>query len=61
MQGQKGQIKNESSNGLTNDRGTIAMARTRDPNSAQNQFFINHKDNPALNYPPTVVTPSLVR
>jgi peptidyl-prolyl cis-trans isomerase A (cyclophilin A) len=50
-QGQKGKIKNESTNGLSNDKGTIAMARTSDVNSAQNQFFINHKDNPALNYP----------
>jgi peptidyl-prolyl cis-trans isomerase A (cyclophilin A) len=50
-QGQKGKIKNESTNGLGNEKGTIAMARTSDVNSAQNQFFINHKDNPALNYP----------
>jgi peptidyl-prolyl cis-trans isomerase A (cyclophilin A) len=42
-------IKNESSNGLSNDRGTIAMARTADPNSATCQFFINHADNPSLN------------
>ena len=42
-------IKNESSNGLSNDRGTIAMARTADPNSATCQFFINHADNPNLN------------
>ena len=41
-------IKNESSNGLSNDRGTIAMARTADPNSATCQFFINHADNPRL-------------
>jgi cyclophilin family peptidyl-prolyl cis-trans isomerase len=44
-------IKNESSNGLKNDRGTIAMARLPDPNSATAQFFINVKDNPGLNYP----------
>ncbi len=44
-QGQKGKIKNESGNGLTNLRGTIAMARTNDPHSAQNQFFINLVDN----------------
>ncbi len=44
-------IKNEASNGLLNKRGTIAMARTSDPNSATCQFFINVKDNPALNYP----------
>jgi cyclophilin family peptidyl-prolyl cis-trans isomerase len=35
-------IKNESSNGLSNTRGTLAMARTSDPNSATAQFFINH-------------------
>src|SRR3546814_4179441 len=34
----------ESANGLKNDRGTIAMARTSDPNSATSQFFINHGD-----------------
>jgi cyclophilin family peptidyl-prolyl cis-trans isomerase len=38
-------IKNEASNGLSNLRGTIAMARTGDPNSATAQFFINVKDN----------------
>jgi len=43
--GQRGKIKNESGNGLSNLRGTIAMARTNDPNSAQNQFFINLVDN----------------
>ena len=42
-------IKHESSNGLSNDRGTVAMARTADPNSATCQFFINHVDNPNLN------------
>lgn len=41
-------IKNESGNGLSNDRGTIAMARTSNPNSATCQFFINHKDNKSL-------------
>ncbi|HTE18453.1 MAG TPA: peptidylprolyl isomerase, partial [Armatimonadota bacterium] len=44
-------IKNEGRNGLKNRRGTIAMARTGDPNSATAQFFINVKDNAALNYP----------
>ena len=39
----------ESRNGLTNDRGTVAMARTMDPNSAKSQFFINVKDNEFLN------------
>jgi peptidyl-prolyl cis-trans isomerase A (cyclophilin A) len=39
----------ESKNGLTNQRGTIAMARTNDPNSATAQFFINVKDNDFLN------------
>ena len=39
----------ESRNGLTNQRGTIAMARTSDPNSATAQFFINVKDNDFLN------------
>ena len=39
----------ESKNGLTNQRGTIAMARTSDPNSATAQFFINVKDNAFLN------------
>jgi peptidyl-prolyl cis-trans isomerase A (cyclophilin A) len=44
-------IPNEGQNGLRNDRGTIAMARTNDPNSATAQFFINHKNNNSLNYP----------
>jgi len=39
----------EANNGLKNDLGTIAMARTMDPNSATSQFFINVKDNAALN------------
>ncbi len=43
-------ISNEASNGLKNERGSIAMARTNDPNSATAQFFINHKDNDFLNY-----------
>lgn len=43
-------IKNEADNGLKNDRGTIAMARTMDPHSASAQFFINHADNDFLNH-----------
>ena len=43
-------IKIESSNGLSNDRGTIAMARTNVPDSATSQFFINHVDNSYLNF-----------
>ena len=43
-------IKNEADNGLKNDRGTIAMARTRDPHSATAQFFINTVNNTFLNY-----------
>jgi len=41
----------EALNGLTNDRGTVAMARTSDPNSATAQFFINVKANDMLNAP----------
>ncbi len=43
-------IVNESSNGLKNDRGTVAMARYPDLNSATSQFFINHVNNTPLNY-----------
>ena len=43
-------IKNEADNGLKNDRGTIAMARTPDPDSASSQFFINLKNNDFLNF-----------
>ncbi|MHC4130857.1 MAG: peptidylprolyl isomerase [Planctomycetota bacterium] len=43
-------IVNEATNGLKNDRGTIAMARTQNPNSATSQFFINHKNNDFLNF-----------
>ena len=43
-------IKIESDNGLKNDRGTIAMARTADPNSATSQFFINTANNSSLNF-----------
>lgn len=46
----KSPIKNEANNGLTNDKYTIAMARTNDPDSATAQFFINVKDNAFLNY-----------
>ncbi|MBS0545978.1 MAG: peptidyl-prolyl cis-trans isomerase [Proteobacteria bacterium] len=44
------QIKNEADNGLKNDRGTIAMARTQAPHSATAQFFINVADNDFLNF-----------
>jgi peptidyl-prolyl cis-trans isomerase B (cyclophilin B) len=43
-------IKNEADNGLKNDLGSIAMARTNDPNSAGAQFFINAKNNAFLNF-----------
>lgn len=43
-------IENEAANGLKNDRGTVAMARTRDPHSATAQFFINTVDNDFLNH-----------
>jgi len=43
-------IENEANNGLKNDRGTLAMARTSDPHSATSQFFINHADNAFLNF-----------
>ena len=43
-------VKNEADNGLSNERGTIAMARTMDPHSATAQFFINLVDNDFLNY-----------
>ncbi len=44
-------IRNEARNGLKNVRGTVAMARTRNPASATAQFFINLADNPNLDYP----------
>jgi len=47
----KSPIKNEGGNGLKNDRGTIAMARTENPNSATAQFFINFANNESLNRP----------
>lgn len=43
-------IENEADNGLKNDNGTLAMARTMDPHSASAQFFINVKDNDFLNF-----------
>ena len=43
-------IENEADNGLKNDKGTIAMARTNDPHSATSQFFINLKNNDFLNH-----------
>ena len=46
----RGQIKNESTNGLVNDIGTVAMARTSVRDSATAQFFINTKNNDFLNY-----------
>jgi peptidyl-prolyl cis-trans isomerase A (cyclophilin A) len=44
-------VASESNNGLKNARGTVAMARTGDPNSATSQFFINVVDNARLDYP----------
>ena len=46
----KAPIQNEANNGLTNDRGTLAMARTNVPHSASSQFFINVNDNTVLNF-----------
>ena len=46
----KGEIQNEANNGLSNDKGTIAMARTSLPHSATAQFFINVADNDNLNF-----------
>jgi peptidyl-prolyl cis-trans isomerase A (cyclophilin A) len=46
--GQRPPLKNESENGLRNEAGTLAMARTREPDSATSQFFINVKDNAFL-------------
>jgi len=47
----RGPIALEAANGLRNDRGTIAMARSGNPNSATAQFFVNVVDNPGLNAP----------
>lgn len=46
----RGPIPNEANNGLTNDKYTLAMARTGEPHSASAQFFINTKDNDFLNF-----------
>lgn len=46
----KGPVENEASNGLKNERGTLAMARTQDPHSASAQFFVNLVDNAFLNH-----------
>jgi len=43
-------IQNEADNGLSNDKGTVAMARTMEPHSASAQFFINVSDNDFLNH-----------
>jgi cyclophilin family peptidyl-prolyl cis-trans isomerase len=54
--GQGSAITLESNNGLSNDRGTVAMARTSAPNSATSQFYINVVNNPSLNYDQTLGT-----
>lgn len=46
-------LQNEANNGLSNDRGTVAMARTQDPHSARVQFFVNLKNNDFLNHKTT--------
>ena len=46
----RGPIQNEADKGLSNERGTIAMARTSDPHSASDQFFVNLKFNGSLDY-----------
>jgi len=46
----KGSVRNEAGNGLSNKRGTVAMARMPDPHSATAQFFINHADNTSLDH-----------
>ncbi len=46
-------LQNEATNGLANNRGTVAMARTQDPHSARVQFFVNLKDNDFLNHKTT--------
>ena len=47
----KDPIINEADNGLKNDKYTLSMARTSEPNSATSQFFINLSDNKSLDYP----------
>jgi peptidyl-prolyl cis-trans isomerase B (cyclophilin B) len=46
----KDPIQNEAKNGLKNKRGTLAMARMAEPHTASSQFYINHVDNPGLDY-----------
>ncbi len=46
----KAPIQNEAKNGLKNKRGTLAMARMAEPHTASSQFYINHVDNPGLDY-----------
>jgi cyclophilin family peptidyl-prolyl cis-trans isomerase len=46
----QGPIRNEAKNGLRNSRGTVAMARKNDPDSADSQFFVNLRDNHRLDY-----------
>ena len=48
----RGAIKNESTNGLRNERGTLAMARLTEPHTASSQFFINLKNNGSLDHSP---------
>ncbi|MFT7228510.1 MAG: peptidyl-prolyl cis-trans isomerase B (cyclophilin B) [Methylophilaceae bacterium] len=50
QKGTEAEIKNEADNGLSNDKYTIAMARTSVPDSASSQFFINANDNDFLNH-----------
>jgi len=50
LEGLRGQILNEATNNLQNRRGTVAMARLAEPNSARSQFFINLDDNGSFNH-----------
>lgn len=50
QKGTRPPIKNEANNGMTNQRGTLAMARRQDPDSASSQFFVNLTDNDFLNH-----------